>query len=122
MPNRTQHALVGAAIGASLNLLKQCIQSQLEPAREFDWAELAVYTAGGAATGILADVLEPATSPNHRAFYHSVVFGATTLYATHGPHSDEWDPESRALLRTMSYCYLSHLVADSTTPKGISLF
>jgi len=41
------------------------------------------------------------------------------LYATHGSHSDKWKPETRAVLRTMSYCYLSHLLADATTPKGI---
>jgi membrane-bound metal-dependent hydrolase YbcI (DUF457 family) len=113
--------MIGAATGAAANILKQLIQMELDPSRNFNWAELALFTAGGGLIGLLADGIEPATTPNHRGFFHSVAFGSATLYATHGEHTKSWDPEVRAALRNSSYCYVSHLVADATTPKGIRL-
>jgi len=73
----------------------------------------------GGTVALIPDILEPATNPNHRGFFHSIVFGATAWYATHGRHSDQWDSNQREVMRLLCYCYLSHLAADATTPKGI---
>lgn len=122
MPNVKQHIAIGAATGAVLNMIKQAIQKNLDPMRQFDWGELALYAAGGGVIAVLADVAEPATGPDHRKFFHSVTFGAVSLYATHGEHSKRWSFENRAAARTASWCYVSHLIADAGTPAGIGLF
>jgi membrane-bound metal-dependent hydrolase YbcI (DUF457 family) len=121
MPRAKEHFAIGAVMGAAVNILKQLIQMELDPARNFNWAELAFFSVGGGLIGLAADVFEPATTPNHRGFFHSVAFGSATVYATHGEHTKSWEPEVRAALRNASYCYVSHLVADATTPKGIRL-
>jgi hypothetical protein len=121
MPCGKIHALLGAGTGAVANLIKQSEQMQQDAARPFNWGELGLYTFGGAVIGGLADVLEPATTPNHRGFFHSVALGGAVLYATHGRHTRNWDPETRAALSAAGYCYISHLVADALTPKGVRL-
>jgi membrane-bound metal-dependent hydrolase YbcI (DUF457 family) len=119
MASFKQHAAIGAAVGGFANAVYQLIQKQQDPGRTFDWAQLGACTLVGAAVGTLADVIEPATSPNHRAFFHSFAFAAVGTYASHGPHTEEWRPEQRAAARLFSYCYLSHLAADAGTPKGL---
>jgi membrane-bound metal-dependent hydrolase YbcI (DUF457 family) len=119
--NAKQHFALGATVGIALNLIKQGIQMHLEPSRSFDWGELAIYGCAGGVAGVLPDILEPATDPNHRRFFHSVVFGGVALYSTHASHSEKWDPASRTFARTLCWCYLSHLGGDSTTPRGIPL-
>jgi hypothetical protein len=45
---------------------------------------------GATAMSCLPDILEPATSPNHRKFFHSVVFAAAVgagIYRTY-----QWEP------------------------------
>lgn len=121
MANSKQHFAYGAFTGAALNLFKQRLQMKLNPARRFDWGELALYSVGGGLVGVMADVLEPATTPKHRDFFHSVTFGSTVLYAAHGEHSERWHPEARVAARTASWCYVSHLAADAGTPAGIGL-
>lgn len=39
-----------------------------------------IASATGWACGTLPDVLEPATSPNHRQFLHSVLFAGLLIY------------------------------------------
>jgi membrane-bound metal-dependent hydrolase YbcI (DUF457 family) len=119
MASTKTHFIVGAATVAAVNLFKQFVQMQLDPARPFDWVELAAYAAVGGMIGVVPDRLEPATNPNHRQFFHSVLFGSAVLYCAHGAHSRSWDPEAKILLRAASYAYVSHLMADSLTPKGI---
>ena len=50
---------------------------------------------GGAAAVVftnLPDFIEPATSPNHRAFFHSITFAAHLCAGLHRVH--QWDPSS----------------------------
>lgn len=119
MASTKKHILIGAAVVAGADILKQWLQMQLNPSRQFEWGELAASAVVGGVVGVLPDVLEPATHPNHRQFFHSVCFGSGVLYATHGPHREKWDPESQAFLQMLSYAYISHLGADALTPNGI---
>lgn len=81
---------------------------------------------GGAAAAIfttLPDVLEPATSPNHRAFLHSVAFAGMVGVALR--QLWRWAPETdgeRFLKGAAQVCagaYLIHLALDMTTKKSL---
>jgi inner membrane protein len=83
---------------------------------------------GGLAASIftkLPDLLEPATSPSHRQFFHSVLFASllgAVLYKLH-----HWLPEApsekfwKAAAMTAISAYLIHLALDATTVKSLPL-
>ena len=73
----------------------------------------------------LPDILEPAMSPNHRAFFHSLAFAALLgagLYKL-----NTWRPETdaerlwRAIGMLAGSAYLIHLALDFTTSKSLPL-
>ena len=83
---------------------------------------------GGAAAAFLTklpDILEPATSPNHRQFFHSVAFAGLLCVAFH--ELGKWQPESAGgeFLKTLGQvaipAYLIHLLLDSLTAKSLPL-
>lgn len=76
-----------------------------------------------ALTASLPDVLEPATSPNHRQFGHSVVFAAGLSVALREVY--DWVPDTpfgqfvRDVLLSAGLAYLIHIGADATTARSI---
>lgn len=73
----------------------------------------------------LPDILEPATSPNHRGKFHSLAFAAllgTCLYQL-----NQWQTETEleSLLKGAGMlavsAYLIHLALDFTTAKSLPL-
>lgn len=75
--------------------------------------------------GRLPDLLEPATNPNHRKFFHSLLVLGTignSIYEIY-----QWTPESnfekfiRGILLTLLGTCGSHLLLDMTTHKGLPL-
>ena len=79
----------------------------------------------GALLGTLPDVLEPADHPNHRQFFHGLVFATALGYA--GYKLYEWKPEepwqetARMLGLIAIGAYLIHLSMDALTPKSLPL-
>jgi len=75
--------------------------------------------------GTLPNILESATNPNHRQFFHSIVFACGLGYGMFRLY--EWQPEeewhewARQGLLIAGAATLIHLVMDSTTPKGLPL-
>jgi membrane-bound metal-dependent hydrolase YbcI (DUF457 family) len=73
----------------------------------------------------LPDILEPATSPNHRKFFHSLLFAGMLARALHEVRS--WKPQTdtekfwRQLILLAGSAYLIHLVLDFTTHKSLPL-
>lgn len=73
----------------------------------------------------LPDVLEPATSPNHRAFFHSLAFAG--LLATGLHKLNQWQPETesdkfwKGLGMLAGSAYLIHLALDLTTRKSLPI-
>lgn len=71
----------------------------------------------------LPDFLEPATSPNHRAFFHSIAFAAFIGTCLH--QLNQWEPQtdSEKFLRGVAIlaasAYLIHLALDFTTAKSL---
>ena len=126
--NSKQHMTAGAVLCGGANLVWQLYKlydspqppsDLLEALSRVDFLEVGVFTAGGALFGVLPDILEPANSPNHRAFFHSIGFGAAVTYGALGKHSQEWCPDNRFAVAAALLAYLSHLCMDGSTPKGL---
>lgn len=73
--------------------------------------------------GTFPDLLEPATSPNHRQFFHSLAFlglVGTGIYKLYRWETeDEMDKLVRFVLLVAGGAYITHLLMDSSTPKGL---
>lgn len=77
MPNGNVHKTAGAILGTSAYLL---IKDNLHEGENIDLGELVLSTITGIGSARVPDILEPATNPNHRAFFHSFVFGFLLCY------------------------------------------
>ncbi len=146
MPGRAVHTMAGAGVGAGLGVLV------VGPAPDHQMRQMAVFsTLGGALGGAMPDLLEPATSPNHRDVCHGLIFTAAVcfgLYAlwagtcrTRAAACDEraaslelgsdarYHEEARAdfwralgaLALGFAAGYASHVALDGGTPDGIPL-
>ncbi|WP_459949443.1 metal-dependent hydrolase [Denitratisoma sp. agr-D3] len=115
--NRPTHQLV-AATAVSLYLANQ----------ERTTGPTSKPLLGGAAAALLTnlpDLLEPATSPNHRSFFHSVVFAAGLVEGFR--QLNNWQPATdlEKFLRGAGMlaisAYLIHLALDFTTKKSLPI-
>ncbi|MCK5133848.1 MAG: metal-dependent hydrolase [Candidatus Sabulitectum sp.] len=144
MSSRKTHISVGIASGASLSLAKQI------SLKEFSHLELLCSVFGGFLGGVLPDVIDPPTSPNHRALGHSpiipILLAGAALYIRLRLQNNQ-DTRMRAANHsnvvgydcweeTVNSPYLnkaitgfftglcsghaSHLALDSKTPAGIN--
>lgn len=78
----------------------------------------------GAAGGVIPDKLEPATSPDHREFYHSLAGGsAIGIGLSKIPINTENINLNlfNVCLRSSGIGYVTHLVQDAGTPKSIPI-
>lgn len=121
MPRAAQHAVGGAIAAGVVNVMIQLESGLDDPGRRFDWGELLLCCAAGAGAGLLPDLLEPADSPNHRLFFHSLAAAGIVAWAISGKHTGQWTPEMRKLLLAAGFGYLSHLYLDGLTPKSINI-
>lgn len=77
---------------------------------------------GGAFAGLLPDLLEPATNPNHRSIFHSLALLSLLIYGNCKVwQNDNLNERQKLAMSLLSTAYGSHLVADSTTTKGLPL-
>lgn len=119
MANGFVHTVTGAATGlATVVIEKETLQENP--------ALLLAAPAVGTVFGKLPDVIEPAfKNPNHRQFFHSIAFVGLVVYGLKKTY--DWRPEDgfEKVIRVLALCagfgYLSHLVLDSTTPRGLPL-
>jgi len=121
MPNFSVHLRHGLAVGTGVDLIKQWIQMANDPSRKFDWDEFLISAGIGAVAVSIPDVLEPASSPNHRRFFHSILFGVGILFAAYGPHVRKLSSKQKNFLHAAAWSYLAHLLADGQTPKGLPI-
>jgi membrane-bound metal-dependent hydrolase YbcI (DUF457 family) len=115
--NAKAHALIATVgVGGVLACVKPNAQAQRLP-HPIVGGGLAAFFAS------LPDLIEPATSPNHRQFFHSIAFAAILGYGLYKVY--EWQPEQpfeqilRALALVAGGAYLTHLIADSLTKRSI---
>lgn len=73
----------------------------------------------------LPDILEPALHPNHRQFFHSLVFAGAVGYgvyrAYHWQPTEDWQKLARWLAMIAGGAYLVHLALDATTRKSLPM-
>jgi membrane-bound metal-dependent hydrolase YbcI (DUF457 family) len=128
MPNLKKHVTVGAAVGGGVNLTWQLYKLQGSPnppkdlwetLRRIDFVEIALCALIGAGFAALPDMIEPATTPNHRAFFHSFATLGGVAYGAFGKHTEKLLPKDRHALRVAALSYMSHLFLDGQTPKGL---
>lgn len=127
MADFNKHLKVGAAVGGgSVLLIDFGIQiSKINQGLQdkFNWEELLKYvlvgTIGGGFCGILPDLLEPATSPFHRQFFHSGTTASICVYSLLKLQDSNLDQDTKNLLTSSGFGYISHLVLDLKTPMGL---
>jgi len=78
--------------------------------------------AVGAIAGALPDLIEPASNPNHRQFFHSIGFGVLLLLVRANLYkSNALDERYRTYFDWIMVAYGSHLFCDIQTPKGLPI-
>ena len=117
MANATGHMIAGGVTGAAVLVYQRRKEDkQIEPSE----LGLAIFT--GVAFGLLPDLLEPATSPNHRALFHSLVFAGIIAWVLYQACSDEnGRSDQKLLLKLIAAAYASHLLLDARTPMGLPI-
>jgi membrane-bound metal-dependent hydrolase YbcI (DUF457 family) len=121
MPRAKEHLIIGAVAAAATNALLQTLEGIGDPHHKFDWGELLTCAGIGGMVALIPDVLEPATTPNHRQIFHSVACAASVAYICTGKHTERWQRAERVFAVAIAAGYLSHLGADAMTPRSISL-
>jgi len=119
--NRKLHLVIGGGLGAVLYWVVHLNKKSDDHRAKFDWGEGLGHVAICAIGAMVPDIIEPADSPNHRGFFHSVAAGALAIYATKRVLGYNTRRETQRLIFLLASGYLSYLAADSTTPKSIEL-
>ncbi len=118
MPNGTTHRLGAFATVATLSAVEEKRRGQATLRPLLDGAAGAILTS-------LPDKLEPANNPNHRQFFHSVVFAAGVGYLTYRAYkwqpTEDWEQIVRWLAIIGGVAYLTHLALDACTAKSLPL-
>ncbi len=116
-----QHRVIGTAVGASFVVGKHLINKKENPNAKFPWQDLFLFSAIGFLCASLPDILEPASNPNHRKIFHSLVTAGAIGYGAFGKHIEKLDQPSKRVLQALALSYLSHLGADATTVKSLPI-
>jgi membrane-bound metal-dependent hydrolase YbcI (DUF457 family) len=80
---------------------------------------------GGFCLGTLPDIVEPATSPHHRQFFHSIAFATLLGFGMYKLY--KWDPKTpkaeifRLAGLIAGGAYLFHLALDATTKRSLPM-
>lgn len=117
MPNNDEHSLVGGLLGLLCYLgHKDLSGSKPSP------LGAAASTILGAAAGSLPDMIEPATSPQHRGLFHSASVGLGLTYLLRkAARSETLSREEKLVSAILGLGYLSHLSLDSRTSQGLPM-
>jgi len=117
MPNAKEHMVFAAGVG-SVGYAVYCARFR----REFRIGEALLATGTCVLGSLVPDGLEPALHPSHRSFGHSVSAGALSVRTmTQAWAGDDIPTGVQLLFGFFALGYVSHLVLDAGTPKGLPL-
>lgn len=117
MPNAKTHFLVGAGVGAIIYCLIKKAQNQ-----PIELPGLLGMGLAGGVAGLLPDIIEPATSPNHRRFAHSIIaLVALGSSISKLNENQNFEATQKELLLTLAFGYGSHLLLDAGTPASLPI-
>jgi hypothetical protein len=114
--NADAHRLAGAtALAAPAGILARADEERVPHA--------AIGCVGGYLFGTLPDLLEPATNPHHRQFFHTWAFAALVACGMYRLY--QWEPETaaekvcRVLGLVAGAAYLAQFALDATTKRSL---
>lgn len=117
MPNNDEHTFVSGLIGLACYLGYKGLTGT-KPSL----LGAVASTSLGAAAGSLPDMIEPATSPQHRGLFHSASAGLGLTYLLRkAVRSETLSREEKLVSAIVGLGYLSHLSLDSQTSQGLPL-
>jgi membrane-bound metal-dependent hydrolase YbcI (DUF457 family) len=117
MPSNDEHTLIGGLVGL-ICYLGHKDYTGTKPSL----LGAASSTILGAAAGSLPDVIEPATSPQHRGLFHSTSVGLGLTYLLRKvAGSETLNREEKLISAILGLGYLSHLSLDSQTSQGLPM-
>ena len=117
MAKSKEHMILGAFVSSVVYVAAMHAQG-----KEANLGTAIGWGIVGAGVATLPDVLEPANSPNHRSSAHSLTTAGMISCAA----KETWDrndssAEQKAAAASLAAAYLSHLLVDSGTRKGIPI-
>jgi membrane-bound metal-dependent hydrolase YbcI (DUF457 family) len=117
MAAKNTHAAAGAIVGLGIYALFKYIRNE-----RWTLEGALASTAAGAVFACLPDIIEPALHPNHRGLFHScAAIGAISYASERIVGSVGLTQDARMGVSVFSAAYISHLLIDAMTPKGLPL-
>ncbi len=119
---RKEHLNVGFLTGMICSVAYLLNQPKEKKGLELiDFRNILIIMGGSTFGSLLPDVIEPATNPNHRSIFHSVLFGSILTGNLIHNRNAKPDYILKMAINSISAGYISHLVTDSTTPMGLPI-
>ena len=118
--NGSTHKAIGAVVGITTLAIDNQPDKQSAAHNPLIATPLATFG------GMLPDLLEPASrGPHHRQFFHSMVTFGAVGYGVYRAY--KWGPQTelekclRMTAIMIGIGYLSHLITDLSTPRGLPI-
>jgi len=112
-------------IGAALGVGGISLAYELQRGEQANLGHPLAATALATLTASLPDILEPATNPHHRQFFHSVAIAAALGYGIYRLYNwqpqEDWKKVAKFSALAIGGAYLIHLAMDASTPRSLPL-
>ena len=123
MANRADHLKTGVISSAAVTGLISLMKARQE-GRPINWRDVVRDTLlggiGGVVGGLLPDILEPPRHPGHRDLFHSrLALIGMPIVGAKLMDSANLSQSAVTVGEGFSVGYISHLILDSRTPRGL---
>jgi len=115
--NSETHAVSGGVVAGFYHIV-----DSIKNNKTIQLSELVGSMLIGAGSSLVPDLIEPASNPNHRGFFHSVTISSVPAgYLTYSSKNPDVTDKTRWMKNAISVGYLTHLALDGMTPKGLPI-